>query len=336
MRRLTLVRLLGRALPTPRERGATTVLVALLMLVLVGFAALAVDVGNMWSVRKQLQNGADAAALAVAASCAKDLNSADCVQAMAAADSFAKRNKLGAPASGTVVSITRSYPGSVTVRASSQEPSILAGALGRSASQVSAEATAAWRGSPSMLGTIPLIIGNCYLKQVTGGLPPNGELVTFKLLNSGNGGNSGNGAGLCPKDESNPPGGFGWLDTTGNAGGCDLTTSVGQVAPGQTGKPAKCGDVTALLGGQGSILELPLYDYSTGEGSSGSFHIIGYVALQLYTYCIDQQQLYSDGVFGHCGQGQQYLQGTVVAYPSSAGGSGQGPNFGITFVGLTD
>lgn len=46
------------------EDGSTLVLVALLMVVLLGFAALVVDVGNLYLTKTQLQNAADAAALA--------------------------------------------------------------------------------------------------------------------------------------------------------------------------------------------------------------------------------------------------------------------------------
>lgn len=54
--------------PNPRrrlggERGATLILVAFGMIGLLGFAALAVDVGYLMVVRNQLQNAADAAAL---------------------------------------------------------------------------------------------------------------------------------------------------------------------------------------------------------------------------------------------------------------------------------
>ena len=48
------------------ERGAVAVLVGLSMLTLIGFTALAVDVGYMMTARNELQNAADAAALAAA------------------------------------------------------------------------------------------------------------------------------------------------------------------------------------------------------------------------------------------------------------------------------
>ena len=51
------------------ERGAAGVLVAGIMLVLIGAGALAVDVGQIYTERAQLQNGADAGALAVLQAC---------------------------------------------------------------------------------------------------------------------------------------------------------------------------------------------------------------------------------------------------------------------------
>ena len=48
------------------SRGATLVLVALLMTVLIGFAALAIDIGYVATTRNELQNISDAAALAAA------------------------------------------------------------------------------------------------------------------------------------------------------------------------------------------------------------------------------------------------------------------------------
>ena len=44
------------------ERGATLVLVAASMVALLGFAALAVDVGHAYERRRQMQNAADAGA----------------------------------------------------------------------------------------------------------------------------------------------------------------------------------------------------------------------------------------------------------------------------------
>ena len=51
----------------PRRRGAAAVFAMVMMVVLIGFAALTIDVGVMYNTRADLQNAADAAALAGAA-----------------------------------------------------------------------------------------------------------------------------------------------------------------------------------------------------------------------------------------------------------------------------
>src|SRR5215467_1630892 len=77
------LRLLGRD-----DRGAVGVLVAILLGggVLFGFGAIVVDVGQLYSERAQLQNGADGGALAVAKTCAQGGCSA------AAAQQYANKN----------------------------------------------------------------------------------------------------------------------------------------------------------------------------------------------------------------------------------------------------
>ncbi|WP_305041470.1 pilus assembly protein TadG-related protein, partial [Geoalkalibacter sp.] len=46
------------------EKGAVAVLVAVLLMFLIGMVALVVDVGYLYATRSELQNAADAAALA--------------------------------------------------------------------------------------------------------------------------------------------------------------------------------------------------------------------------------------------------------------------------------
>jgi len=52
------------------DDGSIAIIVAIVMVVLLGMATLVVDVGRLYVERRQLQNGADAAALAVAVDCA--------------------------------------------------------------------------------------------------------------------------------------------------------------------------------------------------------------------------------------------------------------------------
>lgn len=92
------------------NKGFALVYVALLIFVLFGFLGLAVDVGHLYVVRGQLQNAADAAALAGAWSLYRDpLNpgappTLDWGRAQAAAENFVKENSTdgAALATGTI------------------------------------------------------------------------------------------------------------------------------------------------------------------------------------------------------------------------------------------
>ena len=72
MRRLSSY-LARRLAPLGDDAGATIVFVAVILVALLALTAFAVDFGRMWEERRQLQNGADAAALAIAEDCARGL-----------------------------------------------------------------------------------------------------------------------------------------------------------------------------------------------------------------------------------------------------------------------
>lgn len=69
---MRLIRELTASLNSSRRRGAVAAFTAVTMVVLVGFAALTIDVGYMYSVRLDLQNAADAAAMTAAGAYGSD------------------------------------------------------------------------------------------------------------------------------------------------------------------------------------------------------------------------------------------------------------------------
>src|SRR6266480_2165281 len=76
-----------------RERGVVIIWIAFFMITMLGFVALGIDVAKVMATRTELQNAADAAALAGAS--AVDVNSATIAQntAVARAQSTALENK---------------------------------------------------------------------------------------------------------------------------------------------------------------------------------------------------------------------------------------------------
>jgi Ca-activated chloride channel family protein len=76
-----------------RRRGTTLILICVLMVVLVGMVAFAVDVSRMYLVRSQLQSAVDSGALAATMQLRQDREDVDA--AVAAAERFVQLNRVG-------------------------------------------------------------------------------------------------------------------------------------------------------------------------------------------------------------------------------------------------
>ncbi|RZS68637.1 Flp pilus assembly protein TadG [Agromyces ramosus] len=284
------------------ERGASAVLVAILLSALIGFTALAVDVGTLYAERAQLQNGADAAALAVAKACAADAASCSSSGQAVRASAFSGGSMNDGNAVTAVDSPVMPTPttsGKVTVH--TETPDLahpFAAAIGFDATDVPAQATAEW-GYVGGGEFIPLAIAECEIER---GIADAGSIGTpFKLLTDatpsggGGGGAGGGGAGgggapstPDPCDDADYPGGFSWL-TDDN---CRITLNPDNIVPGENGNNTGgtgCG--TSFLN---DLLDetvlVALYDEVTGLSGTGShgeytiskfaaFHITGYSAV---------------------------------------------------------
>lgn len=263
------------------ERGANAVLIALLLVPMMGIGALALDVSAQHAERTQLQHGADAAALAVARSCAQ--SEATCpANAQGTADEFVAGNG-GTPVVGAAELDGPDVDDNVVeVAAAADFPHLLASIIsGDESTTVRARATAEW-GSPESGSTIPLAVAECELERhFDPGTQTAGAPFILELI----------GPGKSPKlpAECAPgyPGGFGWLqgdDVTGD-GVPDCTVHVEVDVP-EAGVPGSsdtkaggCPDdyLAKLLG---KTVLIPLYDAFTpgSGGSQGSYEISRFAA----------------------------------------------------------
>jgi Flp pilus assembly protein TadG len=144
-----------------QDQGLVLVLVAVLLVVLLGMAALAVDLGSLYSERRQLRNGADAAALAIAEDCAWHPGSCT-QQAAATAQMYADANsddgasaaQVTFPDSGKVRVVTSAFD------AEAGAPGVrvpLMSLFGLDRVNVTAAATAEW-GYPASGWVLPLVV----------------------------------------------------------------------------------------------------------------------------------------------------------------------------------
>ncbi|KRE79687.1 TadE/TadG family type IV pilus assembly protein [Arthrobacter sp. Soil763] len=267
-----------------RERGGIAVVVAILMVALLGFAALAVDVGMLYAERTQLRNGSDAAALAVAQKCAKDINDADCSAASTLARGLANGN-AGDGASNVAALLLDKANRTVTVTAGAQEPGktpnqvslFLARAMGINSTDVLATSAVTW-GSPVKGPTaFPVAFSVC---QVRGHVDGSLQL----LQNHGSNANPD-----CNYGPSGAPveGGFGWLvSDPGVCGGLiDLAVSEGGSDPGNS-SPANCAATlnrwaSDLTAGKEVVVLLPVFDRVTGTGNGAVYGLTSFAAFKV-------------------------------------------------------
>ncbi len=255
--------------PASRQRGATAVIVAISMMAMLGFAAVAIDLGGAYSEHQQLQNGADAGALAIAQSCALG----DCVDS---SDKYAKANKLDGRATGQVVGAITS---TVTVETSSVRKNWFGAVIGIPTSTLTARATAEW-GWPSGGVTLPLTFSWCAFYEATGGWDDEGKPLSdaeaaIHVIEKS----------CTPPAHNEVPGGFGWLTGIN----CSATVLAGNwvlTDPGNDGSTScKDFDWTTL---QNKTVLVPIFDQFTGSGSNAMYQIKGLAAFTITGYCFSQ------------------------------------------------
>ena len=182
------------------ERGAAAVMLALLLVPMLGFAAIAVDVGALYAERARLQVAADAAAIAVAQDCSRG----NCGDMLGTAQGLITLNDGEGTAAHPVLS---NDPLSVTVTGSTPKQHWFAPVIGFDSTAVSATATVGW-GAPSQgTAVLPLTFSWCsFLKQTNGGIPSTTTLQIIKLTKSA-------GVLSCAGPSGNVvPGGFGFVE----------------------------------------------------------------------------------------------------------------------------
>jgi len=308
-----MLRLLGRD-----DRGAVGVLVVILIGggVLFGMGALVVDVGQLYSERAQLQNGADAGALAVAKTCAQgsctpgvaptyaNKNSND---RRSAVDLVCGSGTLGAcPAStGTIYDCPappKAGTNYVDVHTSTLTssgstllpPSFARTLLGKSSyngSTVFACAQAAW-GPPVATSGLAVTFSACEWDQATNNgtlfappppYPPNPlpsptlDRVLRLHTTSANGG--------CPSEPAGAdgPGLFGWTDDPN--GDC-TTPIINGTFGGDTGTSISqaCKQVIGADQQNKTLIFIPVYVLVVNPGTNARYTLKGFAAFVITGY----------------------------------------------------
>ena len=268
-----------------RERGAVSVLVALLMVVLLGFAALAIDVAMLYSERVQLQNGADAAALGIAQTCAETPPSALCSTSSVVATDLANSNSLDGLAAVKSVALSTNK---VTVTTAAKEAGrsdnrvslSFAQALGVSSAEVGARATAEWGSPTAGPAPFPVVFSECELKD-----GPGWQVVEFRKKSD-----------ATPACAGGPPGGFGSLNQV--SGKCEAFVDIAHSASGSntgnTGAPYNCVSLlqewrSKIEAGEAPVGLFPIYRSVSDSGNNAVYQLIGFAAFEVHGWKFKQE-----------------------------------------------
>ena len=317
------------------ERGASAVLVAVLLVPLLGFAAIAVDVGALYVERGQLQNGADAAALAIAQGCATD---GVCTGSAAKAAAFADANAND----GAANVLTPTFPtsNSVLVTSSTRVASTNADAIshpfarfiGIDSTTVHAAATAEWGPPRESMIVLPLAISLCEFQPAL-----DGTLVLLRYDQNP----------ACTTPDGHPiPGGFGWLDRVEDEceAAIDLTVARAPSEPGNS-FPGICEDTLTDLEGQ-TIL-VPIFDRAYNpsgnevtNGQAASYHLYAFAAFTItgWKFSGGPALTNTDPAAPRCTGNCRGIQGYFDRWVSvdAAGAAIGGPDLGVDLVRLSN
>ncbi len=268
MQRLTSRTLRGRL---AGEHGGAAVLMALLLVPVLGFTAIAVDVGALYAERARLQVAADAAALAVAADCARGA----CGDMRGTAQEMVDANLGDATAAPPVLA---SNPNRVTVAGRTPQEHWFAPVIGHDSTTVSATATVAWGGPSGGTAVLPLTFSWCEFEQQTGGGLPSGTTVRTIYFTK-----TSDTVGCTGPSRNFVPGGFAYLDTP--PARCEAASARAERSYSSTGNtpPSTCAPayIASLVG---QTVLLPLFDDSGASGSNAWYRVYAYAAFRITGY----------------------------------------------------
>ncbi|MET3809518.1 hypothetical protein ABIB14_000611 [Arthrobacter sp. UYEF3] len=303
----------------------------------------------LYAERTQLRNGSDAAALAVAQKCAKDVNDPDCSAGSTLAAGLANGN-AGDGASNIKSLLLDKANRTVTVAAGAQEPGkvpnqvslFFARALGYNSAEVSATSGVTW-GSPVKGPTpFPVAFSICQVQGHVDG--------TLQLLQN-HGSNANADCNYGPSGAA-VQGGFGWLvSDPGVCGGLiDLALAESGSDPGNS-SPTICAatlnrwaaDINA---GKEVIVLLPVFNRVTGTGSGAVYGLTSFAAFKVKGWKFSGNSTLPDtfqnttptvAASVACGGDCRGIIGGFIKYVSLADGFTLGPvdANGATVVRLT-
>ena len=259
------------------ERGIASLMVGVSVVAIFGSAAIAVDLGHLWSSRRHIITATDASALAAASEYA--LAGDGC----ATAPGYIGDNDPDASVLACTPYFSGPNSGYVAVTAETPVDYAFASLIGVPDRAVKSSTTASWGLPSGMNGLRPF--GLCEddpnFQSWVGN--PSGESAVVRVMYVNDGTECGS-----------APGNWAVLDLD-NVGGVDNNDTKqwvqfgysGMVRPGHLG--GSPGAISNSLNGDLAAVRyerfpIPIFDRVKESGSNSTFHVVGFVGIQLYDW----------------------------------------------------
>jgi Flp pilus assembly protein TadG len=301
------------------ERGQAIVLMVLALVVLIGMAALVLDVGAWFRTKRRLQGTADAAALAGAQQLPNDPSAAKSM-----AQNYADQNG-GSVAGGDIV-ITSTYGpnDTISVKAAKTDPGIFSGVLGISSTNIDARAKARVDSPAQARYVAPMVVycDHPLIRNCDGKGSPTFNVPTVMNF-----------------DKMGAPGAFGMLNLAGGNGTVGASEEAAWILGGfdkylplglyrsDPGAKFESANIKAALDARiGTVLLFPVFKTLTGTGENAQYDIIGWIGFHLVSYVVQGHNAVLTGYF------TEYIAQGIL----SSSGPGPTPGFGVTSIQLIE
>ena len=297
------------------EHGQATVLTLVFLAVLLGMAALVLDIGSWYRADRHTQSAADAAALAGAQSLPYDTANATDL-----ASQYVAKNGGG----DATVSVSTSFNPNDTITVHLKRPAtgVFTRIFGLSSINVGSKATARVDAPSQARWVAPIVVNKLH--------PDLRGTPSCPCFGSSN-------ETTLPLGKTGAPGAFDLLILDQSSGGTSPGILYDWIVKGYDGylpiggyfsDPGAKFDSSqvqsALQARIGSVLLFPVYDTLTAQGANATYHVIGWVGFHLLSY----------DARGSSGSITGYFTEVIWNGLQSTSGSGQPPNFGARSVQL--
>jgi Flp pilus assembly protein TadG len=305
------------------ERGQAFVLAAVAMVMLLGMAALVLDVGNWFRDKRRLQGTVDAAALAGAQQLPDD-------SAGAQSQALTYANKNGGDVAGADIVISSQYQPNDTIAVTGQrnDPGIFTKVIAIPGADITARAKARVGPPAQALHVAPMVVfcGHSLIQNCNNDHTPQFGVQT-----------------TMDYDPMGAPGAFGMLNLDGQNGtvgssfeadwinkGFDKYLGLGNYKSDPGAKFSSTNIQSALDDRMNTVLLFPVFKTLDDQGQNAYYDIIGWIGFYLTGY-----DVHGNGATLH-GYFTTYIAQGILAQHGPGGGGVPSSFFGVKSIQLIE